>query len=232
MNGMSGLVENRVALVTGAARGIGREIARTLAAEGAQVVVADLDHEGASQAAETLRDEGFEAVAVGCDVGDEAQVRRAVEAALGSFGGLDILVNNAGLQHVAPIEEFPTGTFERMLRVMVIGPFLGIKHATPAMKAQGRGRILTIASINGLVGFAGKSAYNAAKHGAIGLTKVAALELASRDHCQRVVPRLRRYAAGPESTPRPGGDARRVGGPGAGGGDLSPGPAASVAGGL
>jgi 3-hydroxybutyrate dehydrogenase len=176
---MAGLVENKVALVTGAARGIGREIARTLAAEGARVVISDLDQEEARQAAETLRDEGFEAVAVGCDVGDEDQVRRTVEAALGAFGGLDILVNNAGLQHVAPIEEFPTATFERMLRGMVVGPFLGIKHAAPVMKARGWGRILTIASINGLVGFAGKSAYNAAKHGAIGLTKVAALELAS-----------------------------------------------------
>src|SRR5205823_2435520 len=75
-------------------------------------------------------------------------------------------------------EEFPTEVFERLLRVMLLGPFLGMKHAIPHMKPRGWGRILTIASINGLVGFAGKAAYNAAKHGVIGLTRVAALELA------------------------------------------------------
>ena len=164
--------------MTGAARGIGLEIARRWPPRGRGWSSPTSIRRGASRLPRCSVTEGFEAVAVGCDVGDEAQVRRAVEAALGAFGGLDILVNNAGLQHVAPIEEFPTETFERMLRVMVVGPFLGIKHAAPAMKARGRGRILTIASINGLVGFAGKSAYNAAKHGAIGLTRVAALELA------------------------------------------------------
>lgn len=176
---MAGLVENKVALVTGAARGIGREIARTLCVEGASVVIADLDLDAANQTASALRDKGFHAEGVGCDVGDEDQIERAVAHSVSHFGGLDILVNNAGFQHVAPIVDFPTETFERMLRVMVVGPFLGIKHASSVMKARGWGRILTIASINGLVGFAGKSAYNAAKHGAIGLTKVAALELVS-----------------------------------------------------
>lgn len=174
---MSGSLGGRVALVTGAARGIGREIAAVLAEEGTRVVVADLDEAGARAAADAIVAAGGDAMALGCDVADEGQVRRAVEIAEG-LGGLDVLVNNAGFQHVAPIDEFPTETFERMLRVMVVGPFLGIKHATPAMRARGRGRIVSIASINGLVGFAGKSAYNAAKHGVIGLTRAAALELA------------------------------------------------------
>ena len=87
-----------------------------------------------------------------------------------------MLVNNAGLQHVAPIEEFPTEKFELLVRVMLVAPFVAIKHAFPVMKRQRSGRIVNVASINGLVGFAGKAGYNSAKHGLIGLTKVAALE--------------------------------------------------------
>jgi 3-hydroxybutyrate dehydrogenase len=106
----------------------------------------------------------------------EADIERTLAEALSREGRLDVLVNNAGLQHVAPIEEFPTEKFELLVRIMLIAPFVAIKHAFPAMKKQRRGRILNVASINGLVGFAGKSAYNSAKHGLLGLTKVAALE--------------------------------------------------------
>lgn len=87
-------------------------------------------------------------------------------------------MNNAGLQHVSFIEDFPTEKFEQMLKVMVTGPFIAIKHALPVMKKQKFGRIINMSSINGLVGFSGKAAYNSAKHGVIGLTKVAALEAA------------------------------------------------------
>jgi 3-hydroxybutyrate dehydrogenase len=92
------------------------------------------------------------------------------------WGRIDILVNNAGLQFVSPLEEFPADKFELLLRVMLIGAFLGTKRVFPIMKREGYGRILNMASINGLVGFAGKAAYNSAKHGLIGLTKVSALE--------------------------------------------------------
>ena len=91
---------------------------------------------------------------------------------------IDILINNAGFQHVAPIEEFPTAVFQKLVQVMLTGAFIGIKHVFPIMKAQKYGRIINMASINGLIGFAGKAAYNSAKHGVIGLTKVAALETA------------------------------------------------------
>lgn len=173
---MKRLLEERVALITGSASGIGFEMARAFAGEGAKVVIADLHEEGAIEAANTLRKEGFEAMGVKCDVTSEAEFESSIEQAVQTYGRLDILVNNAGLQYVAPIDEFPTDKFELLLKVMLTAPFVGIKHAFPIMKKQQYGRIINVSSINGLVGFAGKAAYNSAKHGVIGLTKVAALE--------------------------------------------------------
>lgn len=173
---MTAFLDHKAALVTGAASGIGLEIARTFAREGARVVISDIQEEKAKLAAERLAGEGYEALGVACDVTSESAFAGAIETARSTYGRLDILVNNAGLQHVAPIEEFPVEKFEWMLRVMLTGAFIGIKHAFPIMKAQKYGRIINMASINGLIGFAGKAAYNSAKHGLIGLTKVAALE--------------------------------------------------------
>lgn len=173
---MAGFLENRVALITGAASGIGLEIARTYAREGAKVVISDINGEQANLAALRLQEEGFEAIGVKCDVTQEPQFVEAIETVVQTYKRLDILVNNAGLQHVAPIEDFPVEKFEFMLKVMLTGAFIGIKHAFPIMKEQGFGRIINMASINGVIGFAGKAAYNSAKHGLIGLTKVAALE--------------------------------------------------------
>jgi 3-hydroxybutyrate dehydrogenase len=173
---MAGQLQDRVALVTGAASGIGLEIAEQLAREGARVTLADKDGEAAARAAAALAAQGLAARGLACDVTREAELEVAIGEALAREGRLDVLVNNAGLQHVAPIEEFPTERFELLVRVMLVAPFLAIKHAFPAMKRQRRGRILNLASINGLVGFAGKAAYNSAKHGLLGLTKVAALE--------------------------------------------------------
>src|SRR5664279_403239 len=150
---MARILENRIAFVTGAASGIGRQIAGDFAREG-----------------------GGQAMAVRCDVTREPELAAALDEALAAWGRLDILVNNAGLQHVAPLEEFPAEKFELLLRVMLIAPFLATKRVFPLMKRQRYGRILNMASINGLVGFAGKAAYNSAKHGLIGLTRVAALE--------------------------------------------------------
>ncbi len=173
---MAGLLQDRVALVTGGASGIGREIGEALAREGAKVTLADKDGDAAARSAAALASEGLAVRGTACDVTREADVERAIAEPLAREGRLDVLVNNAGLQHVSPIEEFPTEKFELLVRVMLIAPFLATKHAFPAMKRQRRGRILNVASINGLVGFAGKAAYNSAKHGLLGLTKVAALE--------------------------------------------------------
>jgi 3-hydroxybutyrate dehydrogenase len=173
---MAGLVEDRVAFVTGAASGIGLAIAQALAAEGAKVALSDLREDAAVEAARGLAAAGREAVGLACDVTSEAQLTRALDVAAQRFGRVDVLVNNAGLQFVSPIESFPTEKFELLLRVMLTAPFIAIKHVFPGMRERGWGRVVNIASINGLVGFAGKAAYNSAKHGVIGLTKVAALE--------------------------------------------------------
>jgi len=171
-----GLVQDRVAFVTGAASGIGLAIAQALAGEGAKVALSDMRADAVRAAAEGIAQGGREAMGVACDVTSEPQLTKALDAAAERFGRVDILVNNAGLQHVSPIESFPTEKFELLVRVMLVAPFMAIKHVFPGMKRRRWGRVVNVASINGLVGFAGKAAYNSAKHGVIGLTKVAALE--------------------------------------------------------
>lgn len=175
---MTNLVQNKVAFITGAASGIGLEIAKAFAEEGAKVAISDLNEEAAQAAAAEITAQGYTAIGMACNVADEVQLKNALEETVAAFGRLDVLINNAGLQYVAPLEEFPTEKFELLIKVMLVAPFMAIKHALPIMKDQGFGRIINMASINGLIGFAGKAAYNSAKHGVIGLTKVAALEAA------------------------------------------------------
>lgn len=173
---MTKALEGKTAFITGSASGIGLEIAKTFAEEGANVVISDLNAEKSEQVVSELKQQGFEALAAPCDVTNEEAFKKGIELAHETFGRIDILINNAGLQFVSPIEEFPTEKFELLVKVMLTAPFIGIKNVFPYMKEQGFGRIINMASINGLVGFAGKAAYNSAKHGVIGLTKVAALE--------------------------------------------------------
>lgn len=170
------MVQGDIVLVTGAGSGIGLEISKAFAAAGAKVIVTDVRAEAAEEAAAAIRGAGHEAVGMTLNVTDEAQVEAVLKQTVEQFGRLDVLINNAGLQHVSPIDEFPTEKFELMIKIMLTAPFMAIKHAFPIMKEQGYGRILNMASINGLIGFAGKAAYNSAKHGLLGLTKVAALE--------------------------------------------------------
>jgi 3-hydroxybutyrate dehydrogenase len=175
---MSQLLKDKVAFITGSASGIGLEIAKKFALEGAKVVISDMNADKCNEAVLALTTDGFEALSAPCDVSDEDAYATAIGLAHSTFGRLDILINNAGFQHVAAIEEFPTAIYQKLLNVMLVGSFIGIKHAFPIMKAQNYGRIINMASINGLIGFAGKAGYNSAKHGVIGLTKVAALESA------------------------------------------------------
>lgn len=173
---MSFSFDGQVLFITGGASGIGLAIAEAFGAAGARVAIADLNAQAAESAAAAFGEAGL---GLGCDVGREAELAAAIRATEARFGRLDILINNAGLQHVSPLEDFPTEKFELMLRVMLTAPFVAMKYALPGMKARKHGRVINMASINGLVGFAGKAAYNSAKHGVIGLTKVAALETAS-----------------------------------------------------
>jgi 3-hydroxybutyrate dehydrogenase len=173
---MSKSLEGKTAFITGSASGIGLEIAKTFAQEGAKVVISDLNASKSEEVAAELREQGFEALAAPCDVTDEEAFKNSLQSAYKTFGSIDILVNNAGMQYVSPIEEFPTEKFELLVKIMLTAPFIGIKNVFPIMKKQGFGRVINMASINGVIGFAGKAAYNSAKHGVIGLTKVAALE--------------------------------------------------------
>lgn len=169
-------MEGKVLFITGAARGIGLDIAKAFAEVGAKVVISDIDERQLEVAQKQIQGEASYVV---CDVTNEAHIQQAIQYTIDTYGQLDILINNAGLQHVAMIEDFPTQKFQQMINIMLVAPFITTKYALPHMKKQKFGRILNIASINGIIGFSGKSAYNSAKHGVIGLTKVAALETAT-----------------------------------------------------
>src|SRR5690606_8390059 len=112
--------------------------------------------------------ENSECMALPCDVTSEEQIKQVIDQTVEQYGRLDVLVNNAGLQHIDSIEHFPTDQFELMLKIMLVGPFVATEHAFPIMKRQGFGRVLNMSSINGVIGFAGKAAYNGAKHGISG----------------------------------------------------------------
>jgi len=174
-------LQGKTALVTGSTSGIGHGIARAMAAEGANIILhgfgdaAAIEADRAAMAAEF----GVTVVHDGSDIGKPAQIEAMVKAAEARFGRVDILVNNAGIQHVADIQDFPTEKWDAVIAINLSGVFHGMKAVIPGMKARGWGRIINIASAHGLVASAQKVAYVAAKHGVLGMTKVAAIELAN-----------------------------------------------------
>ncbi|HBH1806521.1 TPA: 3-hydroxybutyrate dehydrogenase [Clostridioides difficile] len=172
------MVKDKVVFVTGAASGIGKQIAESFLKNGAKVMFSDINQEALNNTITELQKKGYDCMSVKCDVTKEEEINHAIDKTIEKYGRLDILINNAGLQHVSMIEDFPTDKFEFMIKIMLTAPFIATKKAFPIMKKQGFGRIINMASINGVIGFAGKAAYNSAKHGLIGLTKVAALEAA------------------------------------------------------
>jgi len=176
---MSGLLPDRIALVTGGAQGLGEAICHRLAREGAHVVVADLNRPGAERvAAEVTARTGRRALAVPVDVTDEGQVEAAVQGAMEGFGRLDILVSNAGILVAGAVDEFPADEWRKVIEVNLIGYFLCAKHAARVMKRQRSGTIIQINSKSGKKGSYRNSAYAASKFGGIGLTQSLALELA------------------------------------------------------
>lgn len=172
-------LDGKVALVTGAARGIGRAIALSLAGAGADVAVSDVDAEGAKAVAAQVSVGGRRSLGLGMDCGEEASVVEGVAAVARELGGLDVLVNNAGIFPPAPIEKMSADLFDRVQRVNLRGAFLCMREAARVMKAGGRGgRIINIASIDGLhPSFVGMGAYGASKAGLIHLTRMGAVEL-------------------------------------------------------
>ncbi|MEL1041387.1 3-hydroxybutyrate dehydrogenase [Clostridioides difficile] len=172
------MVKDKVVFVTGAASGIGKQIAESFLKNGAKVMFSDINQESLNNTITELQKKGYDCMSVKCDVTKEEEINHAIDKTVEKYGRLDILINNAGLQHVSMIEDFPTDKFEFMIKIMLTAPFIATKKAFPIMKKQGFGRIINMASINGVIGFAGKAAYNSTKHGLIGLTKVAALEAA------------------------------------------------------
>jgi len=172
--------EGRVALVTGAASGIGAAAARLFAARGARVALLDVDR-AAQEVAGSIGEAGGEALFVETDVSHDAAVAAAVEETVARFGRLDCAFNNAGISGPPhPIAELPVDQWQRGLDVMLTGVFLCMRHEIPEMLGGGGGSIVNCASGAGLIGFPGQAAYVASKHGVIGLTKTAGLEYGSK----------------------------------------------------
>jgi 3-hydroxybutyrate dehydrogenase len=184
-------LQNRVAIVTGSTSGIGLGIAESLAGQGASIVLNGFgDPTEIEQTRETLATlHGVEVLYSPADLSDPCRIQEMVGFARDVLGPIDILVNNAGIQHVAPVAEFPTAKWDAILAVNLSSAFHAIKAVLPEMAERGYGRIVNIASAHGLVASPFKSAYVAAKHGVVGLTKTVALEAARQGvTCNAICP--------------------------------------------
>jgi NAD(P)-dependent dehydrogenase (short-subunit alcohol dehydrogenase family) len=178
---MAKRLAGKVAVITGAARGIGAATARLFAREGASVVLADMLEEQGKAVAAEIKKAGGKAEFVHCDVTNSNDVKNAMSSAVRLYGKLDILFNNAGIRGVtADLANYPEEEFDRVISVNLKGYFLGLKHAIPEMLKSGGGSIINTASILGMVGSPWLAGYAAAKGGVIALTRVAALECANR----------------------------------------------------
>ncbi|MDP9044960.1 MAG: 3-hydroxybutyrate dehydrogenase [Pseudomonadota bacterium] len=169
-------LKDKVCIVTGAASGIGKEIAVTFAREGAKVVIADLNLAAAGAVAAEITATGAPAMALTMDVTSEEQVNAAVAEVAAAWGGVDVLVSNAGIQIVHPVEEFPFAEWKKMLAIHLDGAFLTTKACIPHMQANGGGTVIYMGSVHSKEASVLKSAYVTAKHGLIGLAKTVAKE--------------------------------------------------------
>ena len=173
--------EHKVALVTGAASGLGLATARAFAESGASVVLADWNEKDAQSAAQELSNKGHKTLAVRCDVSDDAQVEAMVKKTVSTFGRLDAAYNNAGVQNVlAETADTTREDYDRVMGVNLRGVWSCMKFELQQMRKQGTGSVVNCSSLGGLVGGAERGIYHAAKHGVIGFTKSAALEYAAR----------------------------------------------------
>jgi len=176
----SGNLKDKIAVVTGAASGIGRAVANSLANSGAKVCLVDIQKDALEAAVSNINAAGGIAAAVLADLGSENDIKSIHRQVKENFGAADILVNNAGLQFVSPLDSFPLEQWDRLLQTMLRGAFICTQTFLPEMTEKNWGRIINIASIHSIVASPFKSAYISAKHGLIGLTKTAALEVATK----------------------------------------------------
>jgi NAD(P)-dependent dehydrogenase (short-subunit alcohol dehydrogenase family) len=177
----------KVAVVTGAAQGIGKRTAEVLAAKGYALILNDLQSCG--EVVNAIQAEGREAVEVRGDVSEEGVAQAIAQSARSHFGRADVLVNNAGIAHICPAEKVSAADWRRVQDVNLLGPFLLSREIGVMMLEQGLGSIVNIASIAGLLGIADRAAYNASKHGLIGLTRTLAAEWGGRGvRCNAVCP--------------------------------------------
>jgi len=176
------MLKGKTALVTGSTSGIGQGIAEMLAKEGANVVLNGFGRADDIEAlrARIERENKVAARYDGADMTRPDEIEAMVKKAVAEFGAVDVLVNNAGIQHVAPVDEFPPDKWHQIIAINLVASFHTIRHALPAMKKRGWGRVINIASAHALVASPYKSAYVAAKHGVAGLTKTVALEVAQQ----------------------------------------------------
>jgi NAD(P)-dependent dehydrogenase (short-subunit alcohol dehydrogenase family) len=174
-------LKGKIALITGAGSGIGRSCAMVIAQKGAKVVVSDIDVTKGAETTKLIQEIGGEATFVKADVSQAADVEALIAATIAAYGRLDIAVNNAGIGgEAAPTGEYPIESWQKVIDINLTGVFYGLRYQIPAMLKSGGGSIVNMASILGSVGFATASAYVAAKHGVLGLTKAAALEYAAQ----------------------------------------------------
>ncbi len=178
---MSGRLDGKVALITGAGSGIGRAMALLFAAEGAKVAILDWNRDSAKETERMVRERGGEAMALHGDVSHEADVEAAVRQTVETFGRLDILVNNAGIDFASRATETQVEDWDRVQAINLRGVFLCCKHAIPQMQRQGGGAVVNISSANALVAVPARAAYSPAKAGIIGLTRQVALDYGSDD---------------------------------------------------
>ena len=176
------ILENKIAIVTGGGSGIGKAICKLYAAEGAKVIVSDINEEGGKECVQEIKEDGGEALFVKTDTSKPEENKNLVEKAVAAYGGLHIAVNNAGIGGpLMPVGEYPIEGWDKVIAINLSGVFYGMHYQIPAILASGGGSIVNMSSILGQVGTLNAPAYVAAKHGLVGLTKVAALEYSAKN---------------------------------------------------